>query len=178
MYIHQVLFQYLEEQEQIVLQEVQETGYQVRVQVHLEPLLQVKNRPPAPAFSTSMIIKSSYVQVPVPGSGNNNEGGPSRNGSSQNKDSSNIGNGAVAETGNTSGGNAQQNNTNATQQGGNQSRENSSASLKAQTSQQAGQKGNSCQQKLPQTGEASSIVIVSLGVAMIVGLGVFLEKNK
>ena len=133
---------------------------------------------PAPAFSTSMIIKSSYVQVPVPGSGNNNEGGPSRNGSSQNKDSSNIGNGAVAETGNTSGGNAQQNNTNATQQGGNQSRENSSASLKAQTSQQAGQKGNSCQQKLPQTGEASSIVIVSLGVAMIVGLGVFLEKNK
>ena len=133
---------------------------------------------PAPAFSTSMIIKSSYVQVPVPGSGNNNEGGPSRNGSSQNKDSSNIGNGAVAETGNTSGGNAQQNNTNATQQGGNQSRENSSASLKAQTSQQTGQKGNSCQQKLPQTGEASSIVIVSLGVAMIVGLGVFLEKNK
>ena len=133
---------------------------------------------PAPAFSTSMIIKSSYVQVPVPGSGNNNEGGQSRNGSSQNKDSSNIGNGAVAETGNTSGGNAQQNNTNATQQGGNQSRENSSASLKAQTSQQAGQKGNSCQQKLPQTGEASSIVIVSLGVAMIVGLGVFLEKNK
>ena len=133
---------------------------------------------PAPAFSTSMIIKSSYVQVPVPGSGNNNEGGPSRNGSSQNKGSSNIGNGAVAETGNTSGGNAQQNNTNATQQGGNQSRENSSASLKAQTSQQAGQKGNSCQQKLPQTGEASSIVIVSLGVAMIVGLGVFLEKNK
>ena len=133
---------------------------------------------PAPAFSTSMIIKSSYVQVPVPCSGNNNEGGPSRNGSSQNKDSSNIGNGAVAETGNTSGGNAQQNNTNATQQGGNQSRENSSASLKAQTSQQAGQKGNSCQQKLPQTGEASSIVIVSLGVAMIVGLGVFLEKNK
>ena len=133
---------------------------------------------PAPAFSTSMIIKSSYVQVPVPGSGNNNEGGPSRNGSSQNKDSSNIGNGAVAETGNTSGGNAQQNNTNATQQGGNQSKENSSASLKAQTSQQAGQKGNSCQQKLPQTGEASSIVIVSLGVAMIVGLGVFLEKNK
>ena len=50
--------------------------------------------------------------------------------------------------------------------------------MKAQTSQQAGQKGNSCQQKLPQTGEASSIVIVSLGVAMIVGLGVFLEKNK
>ena len=132
---------------------------------------------PAPAFSTSMIIKSSYVQVPVPGSGNNNEGGPSRNGSSQNKDSSNIGNGAVAETGNTSGGNAQQNNTNATQQGGNQSKENSSASLKAQTSQQAGQKENS-QQKLPQTGEASSIVIVSLGVAMIVGLGVYLEKNK
>ncbi|MBO8441171.1 MAG: LPXTG cell wall anchor domain-containing protein, partial [Firmicutes bacterium] len=43
--------------------------------------------------------------------------------------------------------------------------------------QQAGQKGNS-QQKLPQTGEASSIVIVSLGVAMIVGLGVYLEKNK
>ena len=133
---------------------------------------------PGPAFSTSVIIKSSYVQVPVPGSGNNNEGGPSKNGSSQNKGSSNIGNGAVAETGNTSGGNAQQNNTNATQQGGNQSRENSSASLKAQTSQQAGQKGNSCQQKLPQTGEASSIVIVSLGVAMIVGLGVFLEKNK
>lgn len=132
---------------------------------------------PAPAFSTSMIIKSSYVQVPVPGSGNNNEGGPSRNGSSQNKGSSNIGNGAVAETGNTSGGNAQQKNTNATQQGGNQSRENSSASLKAQTSQQAGQKENS-QQKLPQTGEASSIVIVSLGVAMIVGLGVYLEKNK
>ena len=132
---------------------------------------------PGPAFSTSVIIKSSYVQVPVPGSGNNNEGGPSRNGSSQNKDSSNIGNGAVAETGNTSGGNAQQNNTNATQQGGNQSKENSSASLKAQTSQQAGQKENS-QQKLPQTGEASSIVIVSLGVAMIVGLGVYLEKNK
>ena len=131
---------------------------------------------PAPAFSTSMIIKSSYVQVPVPGSGNNNEGGPSRNGSSQNKDSSNIGNGAVAETGNTSGGNAQQNN--GAQPIGNQSIENSSTSLKAQTSQQqAGQKENS-QQKLPQTGEASSIVIVSLGVAMIVGLGVFLEKNK
>ena len=131
---------------------------------------------PAPAFSTSVIIKSSYVQVPVPGSGNNNEGGSSGNGSSQNQGSSNIGNGAVAETGNTNGGNAQQNN--GAQPTGNQSRENSSTSLKAQTSQQqAGQKGNS-QQKLPQTGEASSIVIVSLGVATIVGLGVYLEKNK
>ena len=131
---------------------------------------------PGPAFSTSVIIKSSYVQVPVPGSGNNNEGGPSGNGSSQNQGSSNIGNGAVAETGNTNGGNAQQNN--GAQPTGNQSRENSSTSLKTQTSQQqAGQKGNS-QQKLPQTGEASSIVIVSLGVAMIVGLGVYLEKNK
>ena len=131
---------------------------------------------PGPAFSTSVIIKSSYVQVPVPGSGNNNEGGPSGNGSSQNQGSSNIGNGAVAETGNTNGGNAQQNN--GAQPTGNQSRENSSTSLKAQTSQQqAGQKGSS-QQKLPQTGEASSIVIVSLGVAMIVGLGVYLEKNK
>ena len=131
---------------------------------------------PGSAFSTSVIIKSSYVQVPVPGSGNNNEGGPSGNGSSQNQGSSNIGNGAVAETGNTNGGNAQQNN--GAQPTGNQSRENSSTSLKTQTSQQqAGQKGNS-QQKLPQTGEASSIVIVSLGVAMIVGLGVYLEKNK
>ncbi|OAQ04913.1 hypothetical protein A3O13_04280 [Ligilactobacillus aviarius] len=131
---------------------------------------------PGPAFSTSMIIKSSYVQVPVPGSGNNNEGGPSGNGSSQNQDSGNIGNGTVAETGNTNGGNAQQNN--GAQPTGNQSRENSSTSLKAQTSQQqVSQKGNS-QQKLPQTGEASSIVIVSLGVAMIVGLGVYLEKNK
>ena len=131
---------------------------------------------PGPAFSTSMIIKSSYVQVPVPGSGNNNEGGPSGNGSSQNQDSGNIGNGTVAETGNTNGGNAQQNN--GAQPTGNQSRENSSTSLKAQTSQQqASQKGNS-QQKLPQTGEASSIVIVSLGVAMIVGLGVYLEKSK
>ena len=131
---------------------------------------------PAPAFSTSVIIKSSYVQVPVPGSGNNNEGGSSGNGSSQNQGSSNIGNGAVAETGNTNGGNAQQNN--GAQPIGNQSIENSSTSLKAQTSQQqAGQKENS-QQKLPQTGEASSIVIVSLGVAMIVGLGVYLEKNK
>ncbi|HJH33689.1 MAG TPA: Ig-like domain-containing protein [Ligilactobacillus aviarius] len=131
---------------------------------------------PGPAFSTSVIIKSSYVQVPVPGSGNNNEGGPSGNGSSQNQGSSNIGNGAVAETGNTNDGNAQQNN--GAQLTGNQSRENSSISLKTQTSQQqAGQKGNS-QQKLPQTGEASSIVIVSLGVAMIVGLGVYLEKNK
>ena len=131
---------------------------------------------PGPAFSPSMIIKSSYVQVPVPGSGNNNEGGPSGNGSSQNQDSGNIGNGTVAETGNTNGGNAQQNN--GAQPTGNQSRENSSTSLKAQTSQQqASQKGNS-QQKLPQTGEASSIVIVSLGVAMIVGLGVYLEKNK
>ena len=131
---------------------------------------------PGPAFSPSMIIKSSYVQVPVPGSGNNNEGGPSGNGSSQNQDSGNIGNGTVAETGNTNGGNAQQNN--GAQPTGNQSRENSSTSLKAQTSQQqVSQKGNS-QQKLPQTGEASSIVIVSLGVAMIVGLGVYLEKNK
>ena len=131
---------------------------------------------PAPAFSTSVIIKSSYVQVPVPGSGNNNEGGSSGNGSSQNQGSSNIGNGAVAETGNTNGGNAQQNN--GAQPIGNQSIENSSTSLKAQTSQQqAGQKENS-QQKLPQTGEASSIVIVSLGVATIVGLGVYLEKNK
>ena len=131
---------------------------------------------PAPAFSTSVIIKSSYVQVPVPGSGNNNEGGSSGNGSSQNQGSSNIGNGAVAETGNTNGGNAQQNN--GAQPIGNQSIENSSTSLKAQTSQQqAGQKENS-QQKLPQTGEASSIVIVSLGVAMIVGLGVYLEKSK
>ncbi|OAQ02794.1 hypothetical protein A3O11_02370 [Ligilactobacillus aviarius] len=131
---------------------------------------------PGPAFSTSMIIKSSYVQVPIPGSGNNNEGGPSGNGSSQNQDSGNIGNGTVAETGNTNGGNAQQNN--GAQPTGNQSRENSSTSLKAQTSQQqAGQKENS-QQKLPQTGEVSSIVIVSLGVAMIVGLGVYLEKNK
>ena len=131
---------------------------------------------PAPAFSTSVIIKSSYVQVPVPGSGNNNEGGSSGNGSSQNQGSSNIGSGTFAETGNTNGGNAQQNN--GAQLTGNQSRENSSISLKTQTSQQqAGQKGNS-QQKLPQTGEASSIVIVSLGVAMIVGLGVYLEKNK
>ena len=131
---------------------------------------------PAPAFSTSVIIKSSYVQVPVPGSGNNNEGGSSGNGSSQNQGSSNIGSGTFAETGNTNGGNAQQNN--GAQPTGNQSRENSSTSLKAQTSQQqAGQKGNS-QQKLPQTGEASSIVIVSLGVATIVGLGVYLEKNK
>ena len=131
---------------------------------------------PAPAFSTSVIIKSSYVQVPVPGSGNNNEGGSSGNGSSQNQGSSNIGSGTFAETGNTNGGNAQQNN--GAQPTGNQSRENSSISLKIQTSQQqAGQKGNS-QQKLPQTGEASSIVIVSLGVAMIVGLGVYLEKNK
>ena len=131
---------------------------------------------PAPAFSTSVIIKSSYVQVPVPGSGNNNEGGSSGNGSSQNQGSSNIGSGTFAETGNTNGGNAQQNN--GAQLTGNQSRENSSISLKIQTSQQqAGQKGNS-QQKLPQTGEASSIVIVSLGVAMIVGLGVYLEKNK
>ena len=131
---------------------------------------------PAPAFSTSVIIKSSYVQVPVPGSGNNNEGGSSGNGSSQNQGSSNIGSGTFAETGNTNGGNAQQNN--GAQPTGNQSRENSSTSLKTQTSQQqAGQKGNS-QQKLPQTGEASSIVIVSLGVAMIVGLGVYLEKNK
>ena len=131
---------------------------------------------PAPAFSTSVIIKSSYVQVPVPGSGNNNEGGSSGNGSSQNQGSSNIGSGTFAETGNTNGGNAQQNN--GAQPIGNQSRENSSTSLKAQTSQQqAGQKGNS-QQKLPQTGEASSIVIVSLGVATIVGLGVYLEKNK
>ena len=131
---------------------------------------------PAPAFSTSVIIKSSYVQVPVPGSGNNNEGGSSGNGSSQNQGSSNIGSGTFAETGNTNGGNAQQNN--GAQLTGNRSRENSSISLKTQTSQQqAGQKGNS-QQKLPQTGEASSIVIVSLGVAMIVGLGVYLEKNK
>jgi len=131
---------------------------------------------PAPAFSTSVIIKSSYVQVPVPGSGNNNEGGSSGNGSSQNQGSSNIGSGTFAETGNTNGGNAQQNN--GAQLTGNQSRENSSISLKIQTSQQqAGRKGNS-QQKLPQTGEASSIVIVSLGVAMIVGLGVYLEKNK
>ena len=131
---------------------------------------------PAPAFSTSVIVKSSYVQVPVPGSGNNNEGGSSGNGSSQNQGSSNIGSGTFAETGNTNGGNAQQNN--GAQLTGNQSRENSSISLKTQTSQQqAGQKGNS-QQKLPQTGEASSIVIVSLGVAMIVGLGVYLEKNK
>ena len=131
---------------------------------------------PAPAFSTSVIIKSSYVQVPVPGSGNNNEGGSSGNCSSQNQGSSNIGSGTFAETGNTNGGNAQQNN--GAQLTGNQSRENSSISLKTQTSQQqAGQKGNS-QQKLPQTGEASSIVIVSLGVAMIVGLGVYLEKNK
>ena len=131
---------------------------------------------PAPAFSTSVIIKSSYVQVPVPGSGNINEGGSSGNGSSQNQGSSNIGSGTFAETGNTNGGNAQQNN--GAQPTGNQSRENSSTSLKAQTSQQqAGQKGNS-QQKLPQTGEASSIVIVSLGVATIVGLGVYLEKNK
>ena len=151
-------------------------GLPSKVSSSIGPSTPSQKPAPAPAFSTSVIIKSSYVQVPVPGSGNNNEGGSSGNGSSQNQGSSNIGNGAVAETGNTNGGNAQQNN--GAQPTGNQSRENSSTSLKAQTSQQqAGQKGNS-QQKLPQTGEASSIVIVSLGVAMIVGLGVYLEKNK